>query len=126
LLCPYDWPEPFGLVLIEAMACGTPVLAYRQGSIPEIIDHGVTGYICDNIGEMAQAVSALSLIDRSRCRDIFEKRFTVERMVKDYVAIYERIADASRRPRLASHSRTSGHIRPGTIHSLAPQTTDAA
>ncbi|HWC51449.1 MAG TPA: glycosyltransferase family 4 protein [Nitrospira sp.] len=122
LLCPYDWPEPFGLVLIEAMACGTPVLAYRQGSIPEIIDHGVTGYTCDNIGEMAQAVSALSLIDRSRCREIFEKRFTVERMVKDYLAIYERIADASRRPRLAPHSRTSGHIRPGAIHSLAPQT----
>ncbi len=121
LLCPYDWPEPFGLVLIEAMACGTPVLAYRQGSIPEIIDHGVTGYICDNIGEMAQAVAGLSLIDRARCREIFEERFTVERMVKDYVAIYENLA-ASHRPRLLAHSRTSGHVRAGTVLSLAPQT----
>jgi len=121
LLCPYDWPEPFGLVLIEAMACGTPVLAYRQGSIPEIIDHGVTGYICDNIGEMAQAVAGLSLIDRARCREIFEQRFTVERMAKDYVAIYENMA-AAHRPRLLAHSRTSGHVRAGTVMSLAPQT----
>src|SRR6186997_1888978 len=121
LLCPYDWPEPFGLVLIEAMACGTPVLAYRQGSIPEIIDHGVTGYICDNIGEMAQAVAGLSLIDRARCREIFEQRFTVERMAKDYVAIYENMA-AAHRPRLLAHSRTSGHVRAGTVLSLAPQT----
>jgi glycosyltransferase involved in cell wall biosynthesis len=100
LICPYDWPEPFGLVLIEAMACGTPVLAYRQGSIPEIIDHGVTGYICDGMGEMTQAVSALPLIDRSRCREIFEKRFTVERMVRDYLAIYESVTAASHRRRL--------------------------
>jgi glycosyltransferase involved in cell wall biosynthesis len=121
LLCPYDWPEPFGLVLIEAMACGTPVLAYRQGSIPEVIDHGVTGYICDNIGEMAEAVAGLSLLDRTRCREIFEKRFTVERMVKDYVAIYENMA-ASHRPRLVAHSRTSGHVRAGTVLSLTPQT----
>ena len=121
MLCPYDWPEPFGLVLIEAMACGTPVLAYRQGSIPEIIDHGVTGYICDNISEMAQAVSALSRIDRRRCREIFEKRFTVERMVRDYLAVYESMAAASHRRRLAPHARTSGHIRPGSVHSLAPQ-----
>ena len=103
------------------MACGTPVLAYRQGSIPEIIDHGVTGYICDNIGEMAQAVAGLSLLDRTRCREIFEKRFTVERMVKDYVAIYENMA-ASHRPRLVAHSRTSGHVRAGTVLSLTPQT----
>jgi glycosyltransferase involved in cell wall biosynthesis len=125
LLCPYDWPEPFGLVLIEAMACGTPVLAYRQGSIPEIIDHGVTGYICDNIGEMAQAIAGLPLIDRGRCREIFEKRFTVERMVKDYLAIYESMAAASHKPRLVSHSRTTAsapHARAGAVHSLAPQT----
>ena len=124
LLCPYDWPEPFGLVLIEAMACGTPVLAYRQGSIPEIIDHGVTGYICDNVGEMAQAVAGLSLIDRSRCREIFEKRFTVERMVQDYLAIYEKMADAAHRPRLLGHSRpaSSAHHRGGAVRTLTPQT----
>ena len=122
LLCPYDWPEPFGLVLIEAMACGTPVLAYRQGSIPEIIDHGVTGYICKSISDMAQAVAGLSLIDRRRCREIFEKRFTVERMVKDYLAIYESMAAASHRPRLVAHTRTSGHARAGVVRSLTPQT----
>lgn len=122
LLCPYDWPEPFGLVLIEAMACGTPVLAYRRGSIPEIIDHGVTGYICESIGDMAQAVAGLSLIDRSRCREIFEKRFTVERMVKDYLAIYESMAAASHRPRLVAHPRSSAHARVGAVRSLTPQT----
>lgn len=121
VLCPYDWPEPFGLVLIEAMACGTPVLAYRQGSIPEIIEHGVTGYICDNIGEMAQAVAGLSRIDRTRCREIFEKRFTVERMVKDYLAIYDSVVAASHRPRLMPHSRPFGHALLGAGRSLAPQ-----
>jgi len=119
LLCPYDWPEPFGLVLIEAMACGTPVLAYRRGSIPEVIDHGVTGYICDNIGEMAKAVAALPLIDRKRCREIFEKRFTVERMVKDYLAVYESMAATRLRPRLLTRS---SHLRPGAVRTLAPQT----
>ena len=121
LLCPYDWPEPFGLVLIEAMACGTPVLAYRRGSIPEIIDHGVTGYICDNMSEMAQAVAGLRLIDRNRCREIFEKRFTVERMVNDYLALYERMATASHRPRLVPHARAAGHARTA-VECLAPQT----
>jgi glycosyltransferase involved in cell wall biosynthesis len=121
LICPYDWPEPFGLVLIEAMACGTPVLAYRQGSIPEIIDHGVTGYVCNNIGDMTQAVSGLSLIDRKRCREIFEKRFTVERMVNDYLVIYEKMATMSHRHRLVGHPRTAGHVRTA-VRSLTPQT----
>ncbi|HET9845414.1 MAG TPA: glycosyltransferase family 4 protein [Nitrospira sp.] len=120
LLCPYDWPEPFGLVLIEAMACGTPVLAYRQGSIPEIIDHGVTGYTCDNIAEMAQAVAGLPLIDRKRCREVFEKRFTVERMAKDYLTIYESMVAAPLRPRLLG--RSASHARGGAVHTLAPQT----
>jgi glycosyltransferase involved in cell wall biosynthesis len=122
LVCPYDWPEPFGLVLIEAMACGTPVLAYRQGSIPEIIEPGVTGYICESLGEMAQAVTGLSLIDRARCREVFENRFTVERMVRDYVAIYETMASAAHRPRLLPHARTTGHVRTGTPLTLTPQT----
>jgi glycosyltransferase involved in cell wall biosynthesis len=119
LLCPYDWPEPFGLVLIEAMACGTPVLAYRRGSIPEVIDHGVTGYICDNIGDMAKAIAALPFIDRTRCRDIFEKRFTVERMVKDYLAVYESLVAAPLRPRLLTRSK---HPRAGAVRTLTPQT----
>ncbi|MET0516301.1 MAG: glycosyltransferase family 4 protein [Nitrospiraceae bacterium] len=91
LICPYDWPEPFGLVLIEALACGTPVLAYRRGSIPEIISHGVTGFISENVTEMVAQVEGISLLDRRRCRAIFEERFTVERMVHDYLNIYQHI-----------------------------------
>lgn len=91
LVCPYDWPEPFGLVLIEALACGTPVLAYRRGSIPEVIDHEVTGFVCETLTEMAEAVGQLSLIDRRRCRSAFEERFTADRMARDYVALYERL-----------------------------------
>jgi len=91
LVCPYDWPEPFGLVLIEALACGTPVLAYRRGSIPEVIDHEVTGFVCETLTEMAEAVGRLPLIDRRRCRSAFEERFTADRMARDYVALYERL-----------------------------------
>jgi glycosyltransferase involved in cell wall biosynthesis len=94
VLCTYDWPEPFGIVLIEALACGTPVLAYRRGSIPEIIEDGVTGFICDNLEEMVAAVHRVPLIGRQRCRDSFESRFTVERMVHDYLTIYEQMAEA--------------------------------
>jgi glycosyltransferase involved in cell wall biosynthesis len=93
LVCPYDWPEPFGLVLIEALACGTPVLAYRRGSIPEIIDDGITGFVCETLDEMANAVRRLPLIDRARCRASFDVRFTADRMARDYVALYERIAE---------------------------------
>ncbi|MCA1838289.1 MAG: glycosyltransferase family 4 protein [Actinobacteria bacterium] len=89
LVCPYDWPEPFGLVLIEAMACGTPVLAYRRGSIPEVIDHGLTGFICESVEEMASALEHVPQLSRARCREQFEKRFTVERMVQDYLRVYE-------------------------------------
>jgi glycosyltransferase involved in cell wall biosynthesis len=95
LVCPYDWPEPFGLVLIEALACGTPVLAYRRGSIPEIIDDGITGFVCESLAEMAEAVGRLPLIDRRRCRSAFEERFTADRMARDYVALYERIIEES-------------------------------
>ena len=93
LVCPYDWPEPFGLVLIEALACGTPVLAYRRGSIPEIIDHGVTGFICETVSDMVDAVGQVSLIDRQSCRAAFDERFTADRMARDYVALYERLLE---------------------------------
>ena len=75
LVCPYDWPEPFGLVLIEALACGTPVLAYRRGSIPEIIEDGVTGFVCEGLDEMTAAIQRIPEIDRRRCRLTFEQRF---------------------------------------------------
>lgn len=91
VLCTYDWPEPFGIVLIEALACGTPVLAYRCGSIPEIIEDGVTGFVCDDLEDMVAAIERLPLIQRQRCRDSFTTRFTVERMVQDYLAIYEKM-----------------------------------
>ena len=106
VLCTYDWPEPFGIVLIEALACGTPVLAYRCGSIPEIIEDGVTGFICDNLEEMVASIDRLPLIRRQRCRDSFTTRFTVERMVHDYLAVYQRMATAVR-PMVHMNGRSS-------------------
>ena len=93
LVCPYDWPEPFGLVLIEALACGTPVLAYRRGSIPEIIEDRGTGFVCEGLDEMTAAIQRIPEIDRRRCRWTFEQRFSVERMAQDYLRVYERALD---------------------------------
>ena len=115
VLCTYDWPEPFGIVLIEALACGTPVLAYRCGSIPEIIEDGVTGFICDNLEEMVASIDRLPLIRRQRCRDSFTTRFTVERMVHDYLAVYQRMATAVR-PMVHMNGRSSRLLR----HRRAP------
>jgi len=92
LICPVDRPEPPGLVLIEALACGTPVLAYRRGDISEIVDHGSTGYLSDTLEEMVHTVAWVPNLDRHRCRAAFEKRFTVERMVQDYLLLYRRLA----------------------------------
>ena len=91
LLAPFDWPEPFGLVFIEALACGTPILAYRRGSVPEIIDEGQTGFICETVDQMVKAVSGISTLNRKQCRSVFEKRFTVERMVQEYLGAYENL-----------------------------------
>jgi glycosyltransferase involved in cell wall biosynthesis len=89
LLFPIDWPEPFGLVMIEAMACGTPVIAYRHGSVPEVIDEGVTGFVVDSEEEAVRAVRRLGEIDRRQVRACFERRFTARRMASEYVALYE-------------------------------------
>lgn len=89
LVCPYDWPEPFGVVLIEVLACGTPMLAYRRGSIPEIIDDRATGFVCEGLAEMTAAVQHIPEIDRRRCREVFEQRFSVERMAQDYLRVFE-------------------------------------
>jgi glycosyltransferase involved in cell wall biosynthesis len=94
LLFPIDWPEPFGLVTIEAMACGTPVIAFRRGAVPEVIDDGVTGLIVDTLDGAVDAVRRITDIDRARVRQIFEERFTVERMCRDYVAIYRSLTEA--------------------------------
>ena len=88
LLFPIDWPEPFGLVLIEAMACGTPVIAFRRGSVPEVLDHGRTGFLCSSVEEAVEAVGRLPEISRRGCRQVFERRFTAARMARDYVEIY--------------------------------------
>lgn len=88
LLFPIDWPEPFGLVMIEAMACGTPVVAFRNGSTPEVIEDGVTGFIANDIDEAAAAVRMMEKLCRAEVRATFEKRFTAERMALDYLAIY--------------------------------------
>src|SRR5207249_5307792 len=72
-LFPIDWPEPFGLTMVEAMATGTPVIAYRAGSVPEIVDHGVTGYICDTFGAMVEAVPLVGELDRAECRAVVER-----------------------------------------------------
>ena len=90
LLFPIDWPEPFGLVMIEAMACGTPVLAFRHGSVPEVIDEGVTGKIVDSMDEAVAAMPQLLAMDRRKVRRRFEERFTAERMAHDYVDLYKR------------------------------------
>jgi glycosyltransferase involved in cell wall biosynthesis len=95
LLFPIDWPEPFGLVMIEALACGTPVIAFTGGSVPEIIIQGKTGFIVDEIEEAVDAVHRISSIDRRECRQEFEDRFTDRHMARGYVRIYEqRVARA--------------------------------
>lgn len=89
LLFPIDWPEPFGLVMIEALACGTPVIAYRRGSVPEVLDHGVTGFVVTGLEDAVRAAEQVARLDRGRCRQVFEERFTVSRMARDYVTVYE-------------------------------------
>jgi len=89
LLYPIDWPEPFGLAMIEAMACGTPVVAYNHGSVAEVVDEGITGFIVNSQEEAVEAVKKLKTINRRKCREVFERRFSAKRMVNDYLAIYE-------------------------------------
>ena len=91
LLFPIDWPEPFGLVMIEAMACGTPVIAWNRGSVPEIIEQGVTGFVVNSESEAVAAVGQARTLDRARIRARFDARFTARRMADDYVAIYRRL-----------------------------------
>lgn len=88
LLFPIDWAEPFGLVMIEAMACGTPVIAWPNGSVPEVVDDGVTGFIVDNINDAVRAVARLRSVSRAACRNAFEVRFDARRMARDYLEVY--------------------------------------
>ena len=88
LLFPIDWPEPFGLAMIEAMACGTPVIAFPCGAVPEVIDVGQTGFIVSSVPEAVERISNLERLDRRRCREVFERRFSATRMADDYCAIF--------------------------------------
>jgi glycosyltransferase involved in cell wall biosynthesis len=91
LLFPIQWDEPFGLVMIEAMACGTPVVALRAGSVPEVVDHGSTGYICDTLDDMVRAVHDVGTIDPAACRRHALAQFDVDRMVEGYELVYRRV-----------------------------------
>ncbi|HYG39241.1 MAG TPA: glycosyltransferase family 4 protein, partial [Cytophagales bacterium] len=99
LLFPIDWQEPFGLVMIESMACGTPVIAFNVGSVPEIMEDGKTGFIVSSTSEAVKALDTLSSIDRLDCRKIFEERFTADRMAKEYVALYKSLTNSGVRGR---------------------------
>ena len=107
LLLPVDWPEPFGLVMIEAMACGTPTVAFRRGAVPEIIDEGLSGFVCTGVDDAIAALSHVGAVSRKRCRQAFEDRFTVARMIKDYVDLYEEVIEETgelREPSMAEQS----------------------
>jgi len=111
LLFPIDWPEPFGLVMIEALACGTPVIGWRTGSVPEVLEDGVTGFIVDNVEDAVSAAERVAQLDRQVCRRAFEERFDAARMAQDYLRVYQRLqardsdgdAPVARRP--ASRNR---------------------
>jgi glycosyltransferase involved in cell wall biosynthesis len=108
LLFPVDWPEPFGIVMIEAMACGTPVVAYRQGSVPEIITDGETGFVVDNLDDAVAAVGRIPELRRARCRQVFEERFSARRMARDYLRIYTELANGEGNLRIAAASGAAG------------------
>ena len=92
LLFPVDWPEPFGLVMIEAMACGRPVIAVNRGSVAEVIEQGASGFVVDTVDQAVAAVERAASLDRAKVRAAFERRFTAERMARDYLDIYQALA----------------------------------
>ena len=100
LLFPIDWSEPFGLVMIEAMACGTPVIAFNRGSVPEVIDHGVTGYICEDVHGAVCALQHLDELSRAEIRARFERRFSAKGMAQNYVNVYAALLQGAMRPAL--------------------------
>jgi glycosyltransferase involved in cell wall biosynthesis len=113
LLFPIDWPEPFGMVMIEAMACGTPTLAFRCGSVPEVIDDGLSGYIVDSEEEAVSVLQQTVTMDRRRVRRRFEERFSASRMAADYVALYEKMLDQRTLLSRRVSSRGTMHPRRG-------------
>lgn len=120
MLFPIDWPEPFGLVMIEALACGTPVIAWKKGSVPEIIDDGVTGFVVESVEDAAEAVGRIAWLERAACRKAFEDRFDAGRMARDYVDVYRRLVNGKLdsvlpRPALKQQLRPARHIPNGRM-----------
>ena len=123
LLFPISWPEPFGLVMIEAMACGTPVIAFNFGSVPEVVENGRTGYVVDSVAEAAAAVHRLEQIDRRDVRASFERRFTVEIMARKYEDAYRRLlgAVADEAVQVPEHAGSAlAPVRPGQLPIASP------
>ena len=107
LIVPIDWPEPFGLVMIEAMACGAPVIAFNRGAVPELIEDGITGFVVEDETSAVGAVRHLSRLSRTMIRERFEQRFTARRMARDYLAVYrDLLGTAARRPRIVSAAKS--------------------
>jgi glycosyltransferase involved in cell wall biosynthesis len=105
-LFPIDWPEPFGLTMIEAMACGTPTIAFRCGSVPEVVTDRVTGFIVDDLATAVERVEQISEIERRTCRAVFEHRFSVERMTSDYVSLFKRVLGEMAEPEMLEYEPT--------------------
>ncbi|HZC42893.1 MAG TPA: glycosyltransferase family 4 protein [Acidobacteriaceae bacterium] len=116
LLFLIDWQEPFGLVMTEAMACGTPVIAYRMGSVPEVIDDGVTGYIVDNMEDAVESVGRIAALNRLKIRKVFEDRFSSRRMCHDYIEIYRRIRAREHDPSATEFLSSAALTKNGRMH----------
>jgi glycosyltransferase involved in cell wall biosynthesis len=129
LLFPIDWPEPFGLSMIESMACGTPILAFNRGSVPEIVEDGTTGYRVSTVEEAVTKLGAVLALDRGKVRRCFEERFTADRMASDYVRLYESLLKPDEVPQSdelkirlrGAHQTTQDEIPP-----VDPKAADAA
>jgi len=118
MLFPVDWPEPFGLVMIEAMACGTPVISFGRGSIPEVLEHGTSGFIVDTVEEAVVAVQRIASLDRAKVRAEFDRRFTAERMAGDYLKVYGKLLSAGTAP--AGVGKVNGNLMSrGLVDSVA-------
>ncbi len=116
LLFPIEWEEPFGLVMIESMACGTPVVAFRRGSVPEVMTDGLTGYVVDDVSGAVEAVRATATLDRRACRRAFVERFGAARMARDYQAVYNKLVAGDACPPMGAWSRGIGRAAADPIH----------
>jgi glycosyltransferase involved in cell wall biosynthesis len=116
LVFPIDWPEPFGLVMIEAMACGTPVIAWRRGSVAEIVEDGITGFVVGNEAEAVSAVGKLANLDRARVRAAFERRFTARRMAQDYSTCFRSLLLDRRQKACDLRFHAAPDNRPESMH----------